>query len=155
MCEGERKCLIHKPAKIFSYISPCGIQFQFVPLCCVRKSSRSARIAVFPSIDHFLPGTWSSSEYSAGPKVSPFLREKSALVPGSRWRVDNWPIVARPPWIGVCIRRFARGGQEGTGGESRERVYRQGSPDPLASGPAKARGLIYEWDQTPEVVDWC
>lgn len=36
-------------------------------------------------------------------------------------------------------------------------MHRQGSPDPLASGPAKARDLIYEWDQTPEVVngaDW-
>lgn len=45
--------------------------------------------------------------------------------------------------------------EEGGKGESRERVYRQGSLDPLASGPVKA--LIYEWDQTPEVVngaDW-
>lgn len=36
-------------------------------------------------------------------------------------------------------------------------MYRQRSPDPLANGPAKTRALIYEWDQTPEVVagaDW-
>lgn len=136
-------------------ISLCA-QFQFILIRCIKKLSWSdwffRQSAASPSRNTVLQRVFRGTR-----DLSPFLRERSALVPDSRWRVDNWPIVARPPWTCVCIRRFARRGtRKGKGrrdrreGESRERVYRQGSPDPLASGPTKARDLIYEWDQTPE-----
>ena len=62
---------------------------------------------------------------------------------GSRWRVDNWPIVCAAAMDrGVCIRRSWEGGRRvlGVGGESRERVYRQGSLDPLASQAREGPG---------------
>lgn len=77
--------------------------------------------STFPSIDHLLPGPRSISVYSVGPKVSPFLREKCVLVPGSRWRVDNWPIVCAAAMNrGVCIRRFVGRGTTSSGGRRRE-----------------------------------
>lgn len=69
-------------------------------------------------------------------------------VPGGAWIIGRSLRVRHGPAFAYDVSREGGRGQEG-----RERVYRQGSPDPLASGPAKARGLIYEWDQTTDVVD--
>lgn len=131
---------------------PAQRKFQFV-LICMRKSSRSDRFFRRPPP---FRNTVFSNEYSAGPKVSLFPRERCVLVPDSRWRVDNWPIVARPPWTVAFAYDVSREGAGELGGQ--EARAEKGCIDkdlPILSraGPRRPRGLIYEWDQTPEVAD--
>lgn len=56
---------------------------------------------------------------------------------------------------GVCIRRFAGRGRRVGGQEARAEKGCTDKDLPILSraGPRRPRGLIYEWDQTPEVAD--
>lgn len=105
MFEEWRK-YIHKLVKIFFSIQ--SLYMQFILIYYIRKSSWSDQF--------FRPSTiffqkQSSSEHSAGPKIS--LLEKSVLVLDSRWRMDYWSIVARPPWTMAFAYVSREGGREG------------------------------------------
>lgn len=83
------------------------------------------------------------------------------LVPDSRWRVDNWPIVARSAMDRLHTTFREKGDERGrrvVGGRKAEKgCIDKDLPIPSRAGPRRPRDLIYEWDQTPEVVngaDW-
>lgn len=89
------------------------------------------------------PRTWSSSEYSArGPKISLSSCVRSACrfqIPGGAWIIGRSLRVRHGPWRLHTTFRKKRD-VKGKRGEQRKSVSTRISRDPLASGPAKARG---------------
>lgn len=119
--EGWRKYFIRKFIKVFFFTCPLYFHsiFQFILFFFFVQENCPDSINFF---DRRSSPSRSPNEYSAGPKISLFLflREKSVLVSDSKWRVDNWPIVARPPWTVAFAYGVSREGAERGGGQRGE-----------------------------------
>lgn len=111
--------------------------------------------SIFSTVDHLLHGRPTSipRDQRSLSFSSCVRRARWFLIPSGAWIIGRSLRVRHGPWRLHTAFREKGPREEGDKGESRERVYRQGSLDPLASGPVKA--LIYEWDQTPRGGQRC
>lgn len=122
MCDGRMKKIFHTQIykSLFFYMSLIHSIFQFILFFFFFVQENCPDLINF--FDRRSSSSRSPNEYSAGPKISLFLflREKSVLVSDSKWRVDNWPIVARPPWTVAFAYGVSREGAERGGGQRGE-----------------------------------